>query len=180
MLATARSTLRAQQSAGTSTPLDWVLGLPSRPATIGLFIVSGIIGLPLGARLLVGSAVEIAATFNIPEPVVGLTVLAIGTSLPELTTTVLAALEQRSDVAIGAIVGSNTFNILTIMGITAMLSPEPIPVSSRFLTLDLPVMMASSLVLAVFAWIARPIGRIPGALMLLAYVGYLGALYVAV
>ena len=180
VLATARSTLLAQQDVDLSTPLDWVLGLPSRPVTIGVFIASGIVMLPLGAQLLVSSAVDIAATFDVPEPVIGLTVLAIGTSLPELTTTVLAAMERRSDVAIGAIVGSNTFNILTIMGITGMLSTEPIAVSRRFVTLDVPVMIVSSLLIATFAWTSRPIGRIAGAAMLLAYVGYLGALYVAV
>ena len=103
--------------------------------------------------------------------------LAIGTSLPELTTTILAALERRSDVAIGAIVGSNTFNLLTIMGVTATLSPEPILVSSRFLSLDVPVMIGSSLVIAVFAWKARPIGRVAGAAMLVGYIVYLSGLY---
>jgi cation:H+ antiporter len=174
---TARSTLRAKQRADTSTPLDWVLGLPSRMGTIVWFILFGVIMLPLGAQLLVDSAVEIAATLEVPEAVVGLTVLAIGTSLPELTTTVLAALERRSDVAIGAIIGSNTFNLLTIMGVTATLSPDPILVSSRFISLDVPVMIGSSLILAVFAWQARPIGRGAGFAMLVAYIIYLGGLY---
>jgi cation:H+ antiporter len=180
MLATARSTLQAQADVDLSTPLDWVLGLPSRPLTIAVFVVSGIVMLPLGAQLLVNSSVEIASRFEVPEPVIGLTVLAIGTSLPELTTTVLAAMERRSDVAIGAIVGSNTFNILTIMGVAGVLSPEPIVVSSRFVSLDVPVMIGSSLLLAVFAWTSRPVGRLAGAGMLLAYAGYLVALYSAV
>ena len=180
MATTARSTLRAKQDADPSTPLDWVLGLPSRTPTIAVFIFGGIFMLPAGAQLLVTSAVEIAQRLEVPEPVVGLTVLAIGTSLPELTTTVLAALERRSDVAIGAIVGSNTFNLLTILGVTAMLSPDPIVVSERFIMLDMPVMVVSSLLLAGFAWKARPIGRLAGVTMLLAYVVYLGALYVVV
>jgi cation:H+ antiporter len=180
MATTARSTLRAKQEADPSTPLDWVLGLPSRTSTIAVFILGGITMLPVGAQLLVSSAVGIAQRLEVPEPVVGLTVLAIGTSLPELTTTVLAAMERRSDVAIGAIVGSNTFNLLAILGITAMLSPEPIVVSQRFITLDLPVMILSSLLLAAFAWTARPMGRVAGITMLLAYVVYLGALYVLV
>ncbi len=180
MLATARSTLRAQQVADPSTPLDWVLGLPGRPLTIAGFVVAGIVMLPLGAQLLVGAAVEIAASFEVPEPVVGLTVLAIGTSLPELTTTVLAAMERRSDVAIGAIVGSNTFNLLAIMGVTAAFSPVPIEVSQRFLSLDIPMMIFASLLLVAFAWSGRPMGRLAGVAMLLAYAGYLGALYFAV
>ncbi|MDX1495826.1 MAG: sodium:calcium antiporter, partial [Longimicrobiales bacterium] len=110
MAATARSTIQARRGSDPSTPLDWVLGIPSRMGTIAFFIVIGVAMLPLGARLLVTSAVEIARSFEVPEAVIGLTILAIGTSLPEVTTTVLAALEKRSDVAIGTIVGSNTFN----------------------------------------------------------------------
>lgn len=180
MATTARSTLQAQKDADASTPLDWVLGLPSRKGTITVFILGGVIMLPVGAQLLVNSAVEIAQTLQVPEPVIGLTVLAIGTSLPELTTTVLAALEQREDVAVGTIVGSNTFNLLTIMGVTALLSPQPILVSNRFITLDVPVMIASSVLLAAFAWKARPIGRFVGVAMLLVYAAYLGALYTLV
>jgi cation:H+ antiporter len=180
MAATAGSTLRAKRDADTSTPLDWVLGLPHRHGIIAVFIVAGLVMLPLGAQMLVRSAAEIAAIFEVPETVVGLTILAVGTSLPELTTTVLAALERRSDVAIGAIVGSNIFNILTIMGVSALLSPEPIPVSARFVTFDLPVMMVSSAGLAWFAWRARPIGRPAGIAMLLGYCVYLATLFTLV
>jgi cation:H+ antiporter len=180
MLTTAGSTIRAKQDADTSTPLDWVLGLPSRPSMIAIFIVGGVVMLPLGAQRLVSAAIEIAASFDVPETVVGLTVLAIGTSLPELVTTILAALERRSDVAIGAIIGSNTFNILAIMGVTASLSLEPIEVTNRFLMFDVPVMLITSGLLALFAWKARPIGRTMGIGMLLAYVAYLGTLYAVV
>jgi cation:H+ antiporter len=83
-------------------------------------------------------------------------------------------------VAVGTIVGSNTFNLLTIMGVTALLSPQPILVSNRFITLDVPVMIASSVLLAAFAWKARPIGRFVGVAMLLVYAAYLGALYTLV
>lgn len=178
MLATAASTLKHHDQADTSTPLDWVLGLPSRFALIAVFIVVGITMLPLGAQRLVDSAVVIAQHFDVSEAVIGLTVLAIGTSLPELVTTVLAALERRSDVAIGAIIGSNTFNILAIMGLTASLSPEPVFVSGRFLAMDLPVMLVTSGLLAVFAWRGRVIGRSVGIGMLVSYVVYLGALLV--
>lgn len=177
---TAASTLNDHDDVDTSTPLDWVLGLPSRFLLISAFILIGIVMLPLGASRLVDSAVVIAARFDVPEAVVGLTVLAIGTSLPELVTTVLAALERRTDVAVGAIIGSNTFNIVAIMGLTGMLSPDPIGVSSRFMTLDLPVMIASSGVLALCAWRGRQIGRRLGITMLVAYVVYLGTLSVLV
>jgi cation:H+ antiporter len=177
IVSTTVSTIRAHQDRDPSTPLDWVLGLPNRLSMIGIFIVAGAVMLPLGAQLLVSSAVTIANEFQVSETVIGLTVLAIGTSLPELTTTVLAARERRADVAIGAIIGSNTFNILAIMGVTAALSPSPIAVSGRFMTLDVPVMLGVSGVLAVYAWRARPIGRIAGVLMMLAYATYLGTLY---
>jgi cation:H+ antiporter len=180
MAATARSTIRAQKEADTSTPLDWVLGLPTRLGMICIFLVAGIVMLPLGAELLVESAVAIASSFEVREEVVGLTVLAIGTSLPELTTTVLAALQRRSDVAIGAIIGSNTFNILAIMGVTASLSPTPIAVSGRLLLFDVPIMLVTTLGLVLFAWKPRPIGRGAGIAMLLAYVAYLGTLYLFV
>jgi cation:H+ antiporter len=180
MAGTARSTVRAQKDIDTSTPLDWVLGLPSRVGTIVIFLVAGVVMLPLGAQLLVESAVVIARDFEIPEAVVGLTVLAIGTSLPELTTTVLAALERRSDVAIGAIIGSNTFNVLAIMGVAASMSSTPIEVSNRFQLFDVPVMLLTSLALAFFVWKARPVGRRAGIAMVLAYVAYLGTLYLVV
>jgi cation:H+ antiporter len=83
-------------------------------------------------------------------------------------------------VAIGSIVGSNTFNVLAIMGLSGVLSATPIPVSARFLWLDLPVMLVTSLGLAVLAWRVIPIGRRAGIAMLLAYVAYLGTLYMVV
>jgi cation:H+ antiporter len=180
MVATVRSTVAEMKDGDTSTPLDWLLGIPSRLGTITLFIFAGVVMLPLGAQLLVDSAVTVAQRFDVPESVIGLTVLAIGTSLPELTTTVLAAMEKRSDVAIGAIVGSNTFNVLAIMGVSATLSSTPIPVSARFLTMDVPVMLVTSGVLALFAWRVRPIGRAGGIVMLLAYMAYLGTLYLVI
>ena len=180
MAFTARSAIRARKDADPSTPLDWVLGLPTSLPMIGVFLFSGVIMLPMGAMLLVESAVAIASHYDVPDAVIGLSVLAIGTSLPELTITVLAALERRCDVAIGTIIGSNTFNLLTIMGVTALLSPNPIAVSDRFLLFDVPVMVLTSGVLALFVWKARPIGRVAGIAMVLAYVAYLGTLYVVV
>lgn len=178
--ATARSTVDHAAEGEPTTPLDWVLGLPHRPLVIGIFILSGVVMLPIGAQRLVESAVVIADRFSVPETVVGLTVLAIGTSLPELVTTVLAALEKRSDVAVGAIVGSNTFNVLAIMGVSAAVSPAAIEVSTRVRLLDVPVMVGTCLVFGLMAWRARPIGRGWGVMFLLAYVAYLVTLYLVV
>lgn len=178
MLATARSTLEAHAESDTSIPFDWVLGSPSRLSMIFTFLAIGVVALPLGSKLLVDSAIVIAERFSVSETVIGLTVLAIGTSLPELTTTILAALERRSDVAIGTIIGSNIFNILAIMGVAATMSTEAIPVTNRFLLLDVPVMLISSGFLAVCAWQARSIGRGAGIVMLITYVVYLSSLAV--
>ena len=177
---TAKSTVADAAGHEATTPLDWVLGLPQRLSLIGIFVLAGIVMLPLGAQRLVDSAVMIAERFSIPETVVGLTILAIGTSLPEVVTSVLAALEKRADVAVGAIVGSNTFNILAIMGLSAAVSPATIEVSTRLLLLDVPVMVAACLLFGLFAWRGRPITRPMGVVFLLAYATYLVTLYLVV
>jgi Ca2+/Na+ antiporter len=113
---------------------------------IGLYLLLGLIGLPLGADLLVDSSVAIATAYGVSETVIGLTLVAIGTSLPELATTVMAAIRKHADVALGNVIGSNMFNLLGIIGISALVGP--IPVDPEFLRFDLWVMLAASLVLA--------------------------------
>lgn len=120
---------------------------------IGVYTVLGLIGLPLGADLLVDSSVVIARTFGVSETVIGLTLIAIGTSLPELATTVMAAFRNQTDVALGNVIGSNIFNLLAIMGIASFVGP--IPVAPSFLHLDLWVMLAASVVLAPFVFSRR-------------------------
>jgi cation:H+ antiporter len=175
---TARATFAAYRAADTSLPMDWVLGLPSQKRMITLFLGLGIVGLPVGANLLVKAAVEIAGQLGVSETVVGLTLVALGTSLPELATTVMAAFQKRTEVAIGTIIGSNTFNILAIMGVGAAVSPVGVTISRRFLALDLPVMLAASLVLSLFAFRRRSIGRRPGVVLLGGYVAYMVTLFI--
>ena len=143
------------------------------PATILialLWVVAGLVALMLGARFLVDGAVSIARDFGVSEAFIGLTIVAVGTSLPELATSLIAAFRRQSEIAIGNIVGSNIFNVLGILGATAMISP--IPVASRFLTFDLPIMIAVSALLT-FLLVMRPtIGRGMGLVMLIAYVAY--------
>lgn len=177
---TVRGALRMQERASATTPLDWVLGVPSKLPTILLFIATGLLVLPLGANLLVESAVVVAGRFGVPETVVGLSVVAVGTSLPEVATTLIASRQRRAGLVVGTVAGSNLFNILGILGAAAVVSPEPVPVSGRFLTLDLPVMIASSLVLATFTWRRRPISGRLGLALVAIYVVYLAALYIAV
>jgi cation:H+ antiporter len=126
---------------------------PSMPWwRIGLYTVLGLIGLPLGADLLVDAATVIARDFGVSETVIGLTLVAVGTSLPELATTVMAAIRRQADVALGNVIGSNMFNLLAIMGIASLFGT--IPVDGQFLSLDLWVMLGSSLLLAPFVFMS--------------------------
>ena len=138
---------------------------------IGVFLVIGLIGLPLGADLLVKNASIIARDFGVSDAVIGLTLVAIGTSLPELATTVMAALRQQADVALGNVIGSNIFNLLCIMGVTTLVGP--VPVAPEFLNFDLWVMLAASMILAPFVLMKIDLGRRWGAVLTALYVGYI-------
>ena len=173
----AREATRAYRASELKAPMEWVLGLPTKPRTILFFIVAGAIGLPLGANLVVDASVEIATALGVSETVVGLSILAIGTSLPELATTVMAAVQKRTEVALGTVVGSNMFNILAIMGAAATIAPNPIDVPGGFFGLDFPVMIASAIVLSAFIWLRRPVGRVAGIVFLVAYAAYIAVLF---
>ena len=177
---TLRAALKAQRQNTVTTPLDWVLGLPSKLPTILAFIGVGLVVLPLGADLLVEAAVTIASRFGVPETVVGLSVVAVGTSLPEVATTLVASRQRRAGMVVGTVAGSNLFNILGILGAAAVASSTPVPVSERFLVLDLPVMIATSVVLASFTWRRRPISGRAGVVLVSSYAVYLAVLYAAV
>ena len=146
---------------------------PSSLLVSALWVAGGLVALMLGARFLVDGAVAIARGYGISEAFIGLTIVAVGTSLPELATSLIAAVRRQSEIAIGNIVGSNIFNVLGILGVTALITP--IPVASRFLTFDLPVLIAVSLVLCVLL-VTRPvIGRAIGVAMLAGYAAYIWA-----
>ena len=155
--------------------MDRGLGLPTYPSTITLFIVLGVISLPLGADLVVEGGVGLASTWGVSEAVIGLSLIALGTSLPELSTTVVAALHKSSDVAIGNVVGSNLFNILAILGITSLLTD--IPVDPQFLRFDVWVMFACAVILWIFVLTKSTIGRAWGGVFLASYFGYLALIY---
>ncbi|MEM0935793.1 MAG: calcium/sodium antiporter [Pseudomonadota bacterium] len=138
---------------------------------VATFLILGLIGLPLGADILVDSAVDIAAELGVPDTVIGLTLIAVGTSLPELATTVMAALRRQSDVALGNVIGSNMFNLLAIIGISTFVGP--IPVDPSFLRFDLWVMLAASLLLAPFVFLRWHMGMGWGVALTGAYVAYL-------
>ena len=155
--------------------MDRGLGLPTYPSTITLFIVLGVITLPLGADLVVEGGVGLASTWGVSEAVIGLSLIALGTSLPELSTTVIAALHKSSDVAIGNVVGSNLFNILAILGITSLLTD--IPVDPSFLRFDLWVMFACAILLWIYVLTKGTIGRVSGGVFLAGYFSYLFIIY---
>ncbi|MEP2641817.1 calcium/sodium antiporter [Roseobacter sp.] len=138
---------------------------------IGMFLVLGMVGLPLGASLLVDNATIIAKTYGISDTVIGLTLVAIGTSLPELATTVMAALRRQADVALGNVIGSNMFNLLAIIGITSFVGP--IPVDPAFLRFDLWVMLGASVLLLPFVYLSWNITRFWGVILSGLYVTYL-------
>jgi cation:H+ antiporter len=137
---------------------------------IGAYLVIGIAALAFGADLLVEGASNIALAFGISPEVIGLTLVAVGTSLPELVTTVVAAIRREADVAMGNVIGSGIFNLLLIIGATAMIAPLEVP--SSMLTVNLWVMLAVTLLLAPFALWRRDIGRLVGAGFLALYAAY--------
>lgn len=139
------------------------------------YIIGGLAALVIGGNLLISSATTIAREFGVPEAVIGLTIVAVGTSLPELATSVIAAFRKHSEVAIGNVVGSNIFNILGILGITSAVQPLAIPQS--MLTFDVPVMIAASLVFAGLVLMAGRISRLAAIAFLAAYAAYTISLF---
>lgn len=139
-----------------------------------LLAIGGLVLLIFGARFLVMGAVDIAQMAGVSEVVIGLTVVAIGTSMPELVTSIIAVRKGQGDVALGNVLGSNVFNILGILGITAVVTPMDIP--AEIIRLDIWVMLAATLVMLIFARTGWTISRREGGLFVLAYVGYLGVL----
>ncbi|SER83846.1 cation:H+ antiporter [Tranquillimonas rosea] len=136
-----------------------------------MFLVLGLIGLPLGADILIDSATEIAQRFGVSDSVIGLTLVAIGTSLPELATTVSAAYRKQADVALGNVIGSNMFNLLAIIGIASLVGE--IDVDPAFLRFDLWVMAGASVLLAPFVLLHWSMGRVWGGALTVLYGGYL-------
>jgi len=135
-----------------------------------LIALAGLALVVVGGSFLVSGAVAIARGFDVSETIIGLTIVAVGTSMPELVTSVIAALKRQGDVAFGNIVGSNIYNILGIGGTTALIAPSNVP--QEIVRFDAPVMVAVSLLLVVFAATGLRIGRREGAVLVAGYVAY--------
>lgn len=149
--------------------------LPGNP---WLLVVIGIATLVIGSEILVQGAIAGGYALGVPEAVIGMTVIAFGTSLPELTACVAAARKGQSDMIVGGIVGSNIFNILSVMAFSAVI--RPLIIDERFTWFDLPVVLLVTAIFAVFLLIVGRIGRIAGGLMAATYILFIIAQYAGV
>ena len=140
------------------------------------FIIVGIVALVFGADYLIAGGSDIARTFNVPEEVIGLSIIAIGTSLPELASAVVASSRGHSEVAYGNIFGSNLFNLLGIIGVSSFVGTLEVPPSISMI--DGPVMIIATILMLVFLWTGKGLSRKEGLLMLLAYVAYITARFI--
>lgn len=142
------------------------------PAFALVFLALGLSGLVGGAEMMVRSAIALAQIWGMSDLMIGLTIVAIGTSLPELASSVVAAVRGQNDIAVGNVIGSNLFNILLILGVTGMVMP--LPTAPSLLTVQIPVMIAFSFVLWLMMWRKQRVSRRTGAFMLAGYVGFIG------
>jgi cation:H+ antiporter len=142
------------------------------PIDLALVIV-GLVGLVIGAGWLVDGAVALARSLGVSELVVGLTVVAVGTSLPEIATSLIAAKRGEGDIAVGNVVGSNLFNILGVLGASAMVAPSGVPVARAALRFDIPVMIAVSVACVPIFFHDARISRWEAGLLVAHYLGYL-------
>ncbi|MFC3053048.1 calcium/sodium antiporter [Kordiimonas pumila] len=162
------SAMRAKVGgAAEITNCDEIPEKPDSYALATVLVLGGLVGISFGADLLVEGSVVIAREYGIKESVIGLTLVAIGTSLPELATALMAAIRRQCDVAVGNVIGSNIFNILAIMGISSMAGTIPVPQS--FLNVDLWVMLGSALLLVPFCKNRSTVGKLSGLGMLVLY-----------
>jgi cation:H+ antiporter len=146
--------------------------LPKSVVWTVTIVITGLLLLISGSQVLLIGAVGIAEQFGVSEAVIGLTLVAVGTSLPELSISVIAALRRHADVAVGNILGSNIFNLLGILGVSSLL--QPLPVHARILQFDQWVMLGSSLLLLLFLYTGRRLSRLEGGVLLAGYGVYVG------
>lgn len=167
-----RSALKASKSGNTSDDESIAAAEEMKMISVSksiFFIVAGAVGIALGGDVVVNSASNIATKFGMGQTLVGLTIVSIGTSLPELVTSIVAARKNEVDMALGNAIGSNIFNILMVLGIASAISPI------AFLTenlVDIAILMVFSVLVWIFAWTRRKLTKPEGAVMLLLYAAY--------
>lgn len=164
LLRQSRHSTRPHTERSQDTQQSWLISV--------LMILAGLAMLVFAGRLLLGAAVVVATDLGLSERVIGLTVVAVGTSLPELATSLIAALRGQRDIAVGNVIGANLFNLLGVLGLTALLAPTPLSVSPNALDFDLPVMLGvAALCLPVF-YSGYRVTRAEGLLLLGLYLVY--------
>ncbi len=139
-------------------------------------LLAGLISVSLGSEFLVRGAVRVAEMANVPDAIIGLTLVALGTSLPELSVAIQAARKNETEIVVSNVIGSNVFNILSILGITAMI--KELPIDTIVIEPDALFMMAVTVVLALFAFIFKKAGRLSGLLMLAVYFSFIAYRYI--
>lgn len=149
-----------------------ISAVPKSGVGVAASVVGGLLLLIVGSRVLLAGAVGIASDLGLSEAVIGLVFVAVGTSLPEFTVSVIATLRRHADVAVGNVLGSNIFNLLFILGVSALL--QPLPVHERILIFDQWVMFGTSLLLLVFLHTGTRLKRWEGGVFLACYAGYVG------
>ncbi len=137
-----------------------------------LLVVGGLVLLVLGARTFVDAAIDIARMFGVSDLIIGLTIVAAGTSMPEVATSIMAAIRGQRDIAVGNVVGSNIFNILGVLGLTAVVAPAALPVAPSLANFDLPVMTVVAVACLPIFFTGHTIARWEGAVFLGYYVAY--------
>ena len=167
-----------------SDPLskEFAEGIPAdvNTARALLWLVVGLVALLLGSKAIVWGAVSIARSFEVSDLLIGLTVVAVGTSLPELAASIASVLKNEPDIAVGNVIGSNMFNLLPVLALPGLIVPTIVPPEA--LQRDFPVMLTLSVALVVMAWGFRGVGRIArweGGVLVLAFLSYQGLLYLS-
>lgn len=155
-----------------------VSGIQHLSVQVGL-LIGGLVMLSFGARFLVNGAIAIATSLGVSQLVIGLTVVAIGTSLPEVVTSLVAAYRGQRDIAVGNVVGSNLFNVCCVAGLTSIVAPDGIPVGSQAIQFDLPVMVAVAVICFPIFGLGGVIKRFEGALFLVYFGLYTAFLIVS-
>ncbi|MBQ7176558.1 MAG: calcium/sodium antiporter [Victivallales bacterium] len=151
-----------EEAAAQGKPLSLTLAF--------VFVIGGVLGLVGGAKLFVNASVEIARICHVSDAVIGLTIVAIGTSLPELATSVVAAYKGEDDIAVGNVVGSNIFNILSILGIAPLIRPI---IASGIQTADILALGVLTILMLIMMATRKTVARLEGALLLFIYIGYI-------
>ena len=162
----------ARRTATKQVENEYAEGVPARSGSLlldGLFILGGLGILVVGARLLTDNSVALARSFGVSEAVIGLTIVAAGTSVPELAASIVAAMKKEPDIALGNVIGSNIFNILGILGIASMVAPITAPEIRHF---DLWTMVAFAAALVPMLWTGLRVSRAEGSVLFAAYCGY--------